>query len=178
MAIQMIINKEFGAAINENTQQGSYFFEELTDLVEEAVLEEFLRINERGGVLGAMETQYQRGKIQDESFHYESLKHSGKLPIIGVNTYVDPKTLTPDYKAPKIELARATREEKEQQLKNLKDFQSKNSDLCQKHLQNLRNAALKGENIFASLMTAARYCSLGQMSHALYEVGGKYRRSI
>ncbi len=178
MAIQMIINREFGPAMSENNLQGSYFFEELTDLVEEAVLEEFLNLNERGGVLGAMETQYQRGKIQDESFYYETLKHSGKLPIIGVNTYIDPKTLEENYRHPKIELARATKEEKEQQLHNLQKYQKENSDNSEKYLQNLRESALRGDNIFAVLMTAARYCSLGQLSHALYEVGGKYRRSI
>lgn len=178
MAIQMIINKEFGPAVNENTLQGSYFFEELTDLVEEAVLEEFLRINDRGGVLGAMETQYQRSKIQDESYHYEMLKHTGKLPIIGVNTYVDPKTLEAGYEPPKIELARASQEEKQSQLTNLEKYHEKNSSVSEKHLDQLRLAALKGDNIFAALMEAARYCSLGQMTHALYEVGGKYRRSI
>lgn len=178
MAIQMIINKEFGPAINENTLQGSYFFEELTDLVEEAVLEEFLRINDRGGVLGAMETQYQRSKIQDESYHYEMLKHTGKLPIIGVNTYVNPKTQVAGYEPPKIELARATADEKESQLKNLENYQRKNSNESEKSLDQLRLAALQGKNIFEALMDAARYCSLGQMTHALYEVGGKYRRSI
>jgi methylmalonyl-CoA mutase len=146
--------------------------------VEEAVLEEFLRINERGGVLGAMETQYQRGKIQDESFYYESLKHSGKLPLVGVNTFIDPKTLAADYKPPKIELARATKEEKEYQLKNLQGWQKEHEGEKERLLQNLRDAALHGRNIFASLMEAARVCSLGEMSHALYEVGGKYRRSI
>lgn len=178
MAIQMIINKEFGPAMNENTMQGSYFFEELTDLVEEAVLEEFLRINERGGVLGAMETQYQRSKIQDESYHYEMLKHSGELPIIGVNTYINPKTLVEGYQPAKIEMARATPQEKKQQLDNLEKYQKTNSAIATKHLEQLRTAALKGENIFDALMEAARHCSLGQMSHALYEVGGKYRRSI
>ncbi len=178
MAIQMIINKEFGPAINENTLQGSYFFEELTDLVEEAVLEEFLRINDRGGVLGAMETQYQRSKIQDESYHYEMLKHTGKLPIIGVNTYVNPNTQVEGYEPPKIEMARATAEEKQSQLTNLEAYQDKNSKITEDHLNQLRHAALRGDNIFAALMEAARHCSLGQMTHALYEVGGKYRRSI
>src|SRR5690606_35001881 len=173
MAIQMIINKEFGPAINENTLQGSYFFEELTDLVEEAVLEEFLRLNDRGGVLGAMETQYQRSKIQDESYYYESLKHSGKLPIVGVNTFVDPKTLAEGYRAPDIELARASTEEKQSQLKNLARYHEQNSRTVEKHLATLRQTALKGENIFEALMDAARYCSLGQMTNALYEVGGK-----
>ncbi len=178
MAIQMIINKEFGPAVNENTLQGSYFFEELTDLVEEAVLEEFLRLNDRGGVLGAMETQYQRSKIQDESYYYESLKHSGKLPIIGVNTFIDPKTLKEGYRSPTIELARASTEEKQSQLKNLKAYHDKHAKVADKHLARLRQTALKGENTFEALMEAARYCSLGQMTNALYEVGGKYRRSI
>lgn len=178
MAIQMIINREFGAAINENTMQGSFFFEELTDLVEEAVLDEFLRINDRGGVLGAMETQYQRSKIQDESYHYEMLKHTGQLPIIGVNTFIDPKTLEEGYEPPKIELARASQEEKQGQLKNLEAYQTQNSAQAEKHLENLRVTALSGGNIFEALMEAARYCSLGQMTNALYDVGGKYRRSI
>lgn len=178
MAIQMIINKEFGVAKNENPLQGSYFMEELTDLVEEAVLEEFLRINERGGVLGAMETQYQRGKIQEESMLYEHLKHSGELPIIGVNTFVDPKTLEVGYIPPKIELARASYEEKNSQLTRLKSYQERNKDLAQKELANLKRAALAGENIFAALMSASRVCSLYQMSQALYEVGGQYRRNL
>jgi methylmalonyl-CoA mutase len=178
MAIQMIINKEFGPAMNENTMQGSYFFEDLTDLVEEAVLEEFLRINERGGVLGAMETQYQRSKIQDESYHYEMLKHDGTLPIIGVNTYINPKTLEEGYVPAKIEMARATPQEKKQQLDNLENYQKTHLAQATKHLETLRFAALKGENTFEALMEAARHCSLGQMTHALYEVGGKYRRSI
>jgi methylmalonyl-CoA mutase len=178
MAIQMIINKEFGMAKNENPMQGSYFMEELTDLVEEAVLEEFLRINERGGVLGAMETQYQRGKIQEESMLYEHLKHSGDLPIVGVNTFIDPKTLAPDYVPPKIELARASYEEKNSQLTNLKAFQAGHQAQAERELQNLKRAALAGENIFAALMSAARVCSLNQMSQALYEVGGQYRRNL
>ncbi len=176
MAIQMIINKEFGPAVNENTLQGSYFFEELTDLVEEAVLEEFLKINERGGVLGAMETQYQRSKIQDESFHYETLKHTGELPIVGVNTYIDPKTLDANYRPPKIELARATPEEKKQQLESVSVYQD--SDKARQCLEDLKITALTGKNVFSALMKAARYCSLGQMTQALYEVGGKYRRSV
>jgi len=178
MAIQMIINKEFGVAVNENTLQGSFFFEELTDLVEEAVLEEFLRMNDRGGVLGSMETQYQRSKIQDESYHYETLKHTGELPIVGVNTYIDPKTQVEGYKPPKIELARATPQEKAQQLQNLKSYQTQNNNQVEACLEELRIAALSGQNIFKALMRAARHCSLGQMTQALYEVGGKYRRSI
>jgi len=178
MAIQMIINKEFGMAKNENPMQGSYFMEELTDLVEEAVLEEFLRINARGGVLGAMETQYQRGKIQDESMHYEHLKHSGDLEIVGVNTFIDPKTLQSDYIPPKIELARASYEEKNLQLTRRKQFQERNRREAERELQNLKSVALGGGNVFAALMSAARVCSLYQMSQALYEAGGQYRRNL
>ena len=178
MAIQMIINKEFGMAKNENPMQGSYFMEELTDLVEEAVLEEFLRINERGGVLGAMETQYQRGKIQEESMLYEHMKHSGDLPIIGVNTFIDPKTLEAGYVPPKIELARASYEEKQSQLDRLNQYQGSNKSEAEKQLANLKRAALAGENVFAALMDAARVCSLFQMTQALYEVGGQYRRNL
>lgn len=178
MAIQLIINREFGVAKNENPNQGSFFLEELTDLVEEAVLAEFQRLNERGGVLGAMETQYQRSKIQEESLYYERLKHEGRLPIIGVNTFIDPKTLQTDYVPPKIELARASYEEKNQQLTNVKGFQKAHASQAEKELQALKAAVLKGENIFAALMKAARHCSLYQMTEALYEVGGQYRRNL
>jgi methylmalonyl-CoA mutase len=178
MAIQMIINKEFGMTKNENPIQGSYFIEELTDLVEEAVLTEFMKINERGGVLGAMETQYQRSKIQEESMYYEHLKHSGELPIIGVNTFIDPKTLQADYVPPKIELARASYEEKNHQLDNLKKYQADHQLDSQKQLENLKLAALQGKNIFEALMSASRVCSLYQMSQALFEVGGAYRRNL
>ncbi len=178
VAIQMIINQEFGMARNENPMQGSYFMEELTDLVEEAVINEFLRINERGGVLGAMETQYQRGKIQDESMLYEHLKHSGDLPIVGVNTYIDPKTQTTDYIPPKIELARASQEEKSFQLKRVTEYQEQNSVAAKAALSELKRAALAGENVFAGLMVASRSCSLFQMTQALYEVGGQYRRNL
>ncbi len=178
MAIQMIINKEFGVAKNENPLQGSYFMNELTDLVEEAILTEFMRLSERGGVLGAMETQYQRGKIQEESMYYEHLKHSGDLPIVGVNQFVNPKTLEEGYVPEKIELARASQDEKNQQLNNLLAFQKNNSEAAQKQLQNLRVASLRGDNIFAALMDAARVCSLHQMTQALFEVGGQYRRNL
>ncbi len=178
MAIQLIINREFGMTKNENPTQGSYFIEELTDLVEEAVLEEFKRINERGGVLGAMETQYQRSKIQQESMHYEHLKHSGELPIIGVNTFVNPKTLATDYLPPKIEMARASQEEKNHQLNNVIEFQHKNRERAEIELSDLKKAALSGANIFAALLSASRHCSLYQMSQALYEVGGQYRRNL
>ncbi|MEQ1875851.1 MAG: fused isobutyryl-CoA mutase/GTPase IcmF [Bdellovibrionia bacterium] len=178
MAIQMIINQELGATKNENPLQGSFFIEELTDLVEEAVLSEFLRINERGGVLGAMETQYQRGRIQDESLFYEQLKHTGKLPIIGVNTYVDPKTLEAGYRPPRIEMARASQDEKQHQLKSLAVFQSKNRSQAELELEKLKKVATTGGNVFEALMQAARHCSLGEMSRALYQVGGQYRRSM
>ena len=178
MAIQMIINKEFGMSKNENSNQGSYFLEELTDLVEEAVLSEFMRLNERGGVLGAMETQYQRSKIQEESLYYERLKHDGTLPIIGVNTFINPKTLAADYIPPKIELARASYEEKNQQLTNVHAYQESHHTQGEKDLAELKKAVLRGHNIFESLMTAARTCSLYQMTQALYEVGGQYRRNL
>ncbi len=178
MAIQMIINKEFGLGKNENVYQGSYFIEELTDLVEEAVLDEFMKLNERGGVLGAMETQYQRGRIQEDSMYYEHLKHNGKIPIIGVNSYVDPETLKEGYVPPTIEMARATSEEKEFQIHHLNECMAKNKKSVEKEIQNLKSVALKGGNVFSALMSAARVCSLGQMSQALYEVGGQYRRSL
>lgn len=178
MAIQMIINREFGMTKNENPTQGAYFIEELTDLVEEAVLAEFKKINERGGVLGAMETQYQRSKIQEESLYYEHLKHNGTLPIIGVNTFIDPKTLATDYIPPKIELARASYEEKNAQLDNVHKFQDEHRPEAVKSLQLLKDTVLNGGNIFAALMVAARHCSLYQMTEALYEVGGQYRRNL
>jgi methylmalonyl-CoA mutase len=178
MAIQLIINREFGMAKNENPMQGSYFFEELTDLVEEAVLTEFLRINERGGVLGAMETQYQRGKIQDESMLYEHLKHSGELPIVGVNTFIDPKTLDSSYVPPKIELARASYDEKNLCLQRVRESQATHQAHSDEALRRLKQAALSGQNVFAALMQAARVCSLHQMTLALYEVGGQYRRNL
>lgn len=178
MAIQMIINREFGMTKNENPMQGSYFIEELTDLVEEAVLEEFKRINERGGVLGAMETQYQRSKIQEESMYYEHLKHNGTLPIIGVNTFINPKTFAQDYVPAKIELARASQEEKDHQLNNVMEFKKKNHIQAEIEIDKLKKAALSGANIFETLLSASRYCSLYQMSQALYEVGGQYRRNL
>lgn len=178
MAIQLIINREFGVAKNENPTQGSFFHDELTELVEEAVLEEFMRINERGGVLGAMETQYQRSKIQDESLLYERMKHDGTYPIIGVNTFIDPKTLAADYVPPRIELARASAEEKCYQLDNLRAFQQAHSSQSEKEIERLKATALAGGNIFAALMEAARHCSLFQMTRALYEVGGQYRRNV
>ena len=145
---------------NENPTQGSYFIEELTDLVEEAVLSEFKRISERGGVLGAMETQYQRSKIQEESLYYEHLKHSGELPIVGVNTFIDPKTMAAGYIPPKIEMARASFDEKNQQLQNVSQYQDANKSEAESALNDLKEVALSGGNIFASLMKDARYCSL------------------
>ena len=175
MAIQMIINEEFGGAKSENINQGSWFIEELTDLVEEAVLAEFMRLHERGGVLGAMERQYQRSKIQDESMYYEHLKHSGKLPIIGINTFIDPnKSKNEDS----IELRRSTKEEKNYQLKHLESFKEKNKSKAVEELKKLKEVALSNGNIFEALMSASKYCSLKQLSSALYEVGGQYRRSV
>jgi methylmalonyl-CoA mutase len=177
MAIQMIINREFGLARNENPFQGSFIIEELTDLVEEAVLAEFERIDQRGGVLGAMETQYQRAKIQDEALLYEHKKHSGELPIIGVNCFLNPRAGEEGYEVPG-ELARATKEEKAQQIANLKAFQEKHEAVAPAALRRLQEVAVAGGNIFAELMETAKVASLGQITHALYEVGGKYRRNM
>ncbi|MGN1400487.1 MAG: fused isobutyryl-CoA mutase/GTPase IcmF [Bacillus sp. (in: firmicutes)] len=177
MAIQMIITKEYGLSKNENPLQGAFIVEELTDLVEQAVLEEFERLNDRGGVLGAMETQYQRGKIQDESMYYELKKHSGELPIIGVNTYLNPNPPT-EEELNNIELARATIEEKEGQIANLKSFQEKHEAKTKEALNNLQKAAVSGKNIFAELMDCVQVASLGQITHALYKVGGQYRRNM
>ncbi|MDO3380302.1 fused isobutyryl-CoA mutase/GTPase IcmF [Geoalkalibacter halelectricus] len=177
MAIQMIITKELGLAKNENPLQGAFIIDELTDLVEEAVLAEFERINERGGVLGAMETQYQRSKIQEESMLYEHLKHSGELPIIGVNTYLNPRADEEGYRIPG-ELARATRAEKEQQIANLRAFQSRHREKAPQALRHLQQVAIDGGNIFAELLEAVQVASLGQISTALYEVGGQYRRNM
>ncbi|MBC3933771.1 cobalamin B12-binding domain-containing protein [Undibacterium sp. CY7W] len=175
LAIQLIINREWGLAKNENPIQGSFIIEELTDMVEEAVLQEFERIAERGGVLGAMETGYQRGKIQEESMHYEHLKHDGTLPIIGVNTFRNPKTgETPQ----KIELARSTEEEKQSQLTRLAEFHQRHAAVAPQALAALQQAAIDNENVFARLMDAARVCSLGQITTALFEVGGQYRRNM
>ncbi|MEJ9229604.1 methylmalonyl-CoA mutase family protein [Peribacillus butanolivorans] len=177
MAIQMIITKEHGLSKNENPMQGAFVVEELTDLVEEAVLQEFDRINDRGGVLGAMETQYQRGKIQDESMHYEMKKHTGELPIIGVNTYLNPNPPSEEA-VNSMEIARATKEEKEGQIINLQAFQEKNKAIIEEALTNLKAAAMNGENIFAELMNCVRVASLGQITRALYDVGGQYRRNM
>ncbi|GFZ85304.1 Fused isobutyryl-CoA mutase [Compostibacillus humi] len=177
MAIQMIINKEFGWTKNENPLQGSFLIEELTDLVEEAVLQEFERLNDRGGVLGAMERQYQRGKIQEESLYYEQKKHSGELPIIGVNTYLNPNPPS-EEEINSMELARATKEEKEHQIQALKAFQEKHKDEAEEALARLKKVAASGGNIFAELMETVKVASLGQITKALYEVGGQYRRNM
>jgi len=176
MAIQLIITKEHGLSKNENPLQGSFIIEELTDLVEQKVLEEFERINDRGGVLGAMETQYQRGKIQEESMYYEQLKHSGELPIIGVNTYLNPNASIEEID--KLPVARASREEKEQQIRNLRAFQERHKDKSQQALKRLQEVALSGGNIFEELMETVKVASLGQITKALYEVGGQYRRNM
>jgi isobutyryl-CoA mutase len=175
MAIQLIINRELGLAKNENPLQGSFIIEELTDLVEEAVLLEFERISERGGVLGAMETMYQRGKIQEESLYYETLKHTGEYPIIGVNTFLSSKgspTILPK------EVIRATEEEKEYQISMLLELQKTNGDKSAQLLRELQTKAIQNKNIFESLMEVCKYCSLGQITNALFEVGGQYRRNM
>ncbi|MDE2478605.1 MAG: methylmalonyl-CoA mutase, partial [Betaproteobacteria bacterium] len=175
MAIQLIINREWGLAKNENPNQGSFIIDELTELVEEAVLAEFDRIAERGGVLGAMETGYQRGKIQEESMHYEMLKHTGELPIIGVNTFRNPEG---DPVPESIELARSTPEEKQSQLDRLHEFHARHADEAPRLLQRLQQAVIEDGNVFEVLMDAVRSCSLGQLTDALFEVGGQYRRSM
>ncbi|MFZ2464361.1 MAG: fused isobutyryl-CoA mutase/GTPase IcmF [Caldibacillus thermoamylovorans] len=177
MAIQMIITKEYGLAKNENPLQGSFIIEELTDLVEEAVLQEFERLNDRGGVLGAMESQYQRGKIQDESLYYETKKHSGEMPIIGVNTYLNPNP-PKEEEINNIQVARASKEEKETQIKNLMKFKERNQDKVEDALRKLKQVALSGGNIFEELMETVKVASLGQITNALYEVGGQYRRNV
>ncbi|MHC4937677.1 MAG: methylmalonyl-CoA mutase family protein [Planctomycetota bacterium] len=175
LAIQLIINKELGLAKNENPLQGSFVIEELTDLVEQAVLEEFRSISERGGVLGAMERMYQRSKIQEESLHYETLKHTGELPIVGVNTFLDPEgspTIVPD------EVIRSRDEEKQYAISSRKAVQEANAGAHATALKALQRAAIENENTFSALMNAAKVCTLGEMTHALYEVGGQYRRNM
>jgi len=175
MAIQLIINREWGLAKNENPNQGSFIIEELTELVEEAVLAEFERIAERGGVLGAMETGYQRGRIQDESMHYEMLKHTGELPIVGVNTFRNPHG---DTVLEKLELARSTEDEKQSQLKRLQDVHTRHAGDAPGMLKRLQQAVIDNRNVFEVLMDAVRVCSLGQITNALFEVGGQYRRNM
>ena len=175
LAIQLIINREWGLAKNENPNQGSFIIEELTDLVEEAVLQEFERIAERGGVLGAMETGYQRGKIQEESMLYEHQKHDGTLPIIGVNTFRNPKGGTVQAQ---LELARSTDEEKQSQLQRLANFHHQHQAQAAATLAALQRAVIEDNNVFAMLMDAVRVCSLGQITDALFAVGGQYRRNM
>ena len=175
MAIQLIINRELGTANTENFIQGSFAIEELTELVEEAVLLEFDRITERGGVLGAMERMYQRNKIQEESMLYEMQKHTGELPIVGVNTFLkkgnNPAVLP-------SEIIRSTKEEKDQQICNLHLFLDNNKEKSAEMLGRLKLVAIQNGNLFEELMETVKYCSLGQVTHALYEVGGQYRRSM
>ena len=175
MAIQLIINREWGLAKNENPSQGAFIIEELTELVEEAVLAEFEKIADRGGVLGAMETGYQRGKIQDESMHYEMLKHTGEYPIIGVNTFRNPKG---DEVMEKLELARSTEDEKKSQLERLHAFHAQHAEESPAMLARLQKAVIHNDNVFEVLMDAVRVCSLGQITNALFEVGGQYRRNM
>ena len=175
VAIQLIINRELGLAKNENPMQGSFIIEELTNLVEDAVLTEFKRISERGGVLGAMESMYQRNKIQEESLYYETLKHTGEYPIIGVNTFLSTKgspTIIP------AEVIRSTVDEKEQQINNGRAFQQRNADVSNDALRSLKHTAVQNHNVFAALMESAKVCSLGELSNALYHVGGQYRRNM
>ena len=175
MAIQLIINKELGSSKTENFIQGSYIIEELTNLVEEAVMVEFERISERGGVLGAMERMYQRNKIQDESIHYETLKHKGEISIVGVNTFMgkdgSPTTIP-------NEVIRSTDEEKKQQISNVNAFKKRNQDQSTNMLLHLKEVANNNGNIFAALMEAVKYCSLGEITQTLYEVGGQDRRNM
>ncbi|MCW3120260.1 MAG: hypothetical protein JWM28_4342, partial [Chitinophagaceae bacterium] len=175
MAIQLIINRELGSAKTENFIQGSFIIEELTNLVEEAVMTEFDRITERGGVLGAMERMYQRNKIQEESLYYEHMKHSGELPVVGVNTFLNKKgspTIIPK------EVVRSTKEEKEQQIQNLLAFRKRTETKSEEEIRKLKQAAINNENLFERLMETVKYCSLGQITHSLYEVGGQYRRNM
>jgi methylmalonyl-CoA mutase len=175
MAIQLIINREWGLTKNENPNQGAFIIDELTEIVEEAVLAEFEKIAERGGVLGAMETGYQRSKIQEESMHYEMLKHTGELPLIGVNTFRNPHG---DPVNDTLELARSTEAEKQSQLKRLAEFHARHAAEAPAMLQRLQRAVIANDNVFEVLMDAVRCCSLGQITSALFEVGGQYRRSM
>jgi methylmalonyl-CoA mutase len=178
MAIQLIIAKEYGIFKNQNPLQGSFLIEKLTDMVEEAVLEEFDNLSRRGGVLGAMESYYQRGKIQDESLNYETKKHSGEYPIIGINTYINPDAMAKDYSRPPTQLTRATRKEKQAQLDNLNKFKKQHREEALVALEALKRTVLRGDNIFAELMKTVKVASLGQITQLLYEVGGKYRRNM
>jgi methylmalonyl-CoA mutase len=175
MAIQLIINRELGTAKNENPNQGSFLIEELTNLVEEAVMAEFNSISERGGVLGAMERMYQRNKIQEESLYYEKLKHTGELPIVGVNTFLN-KAGSPTILP--VEVIRSTKEERDLQIKNLEAFHHRHKNESGKMLKRLQNVAINNGNLFEELMETVKFCSLGEITHALYEVGGQYRRNM
>ena len=175
MAIQLIINREWGLAKNENPNQGAFIIDELTELVEEAVLAEFEKIADRGGVLGAMETGYQRAQIQEESMHYEMLKHTGEYPIIGVNTFRSPHG---DPVPEKLELARSTDAEKQSQLSRLQNFHTRHAGEAPAMLARLQQTVIDNGNVFAVLMDAVRVCSLGQITNALFEVGGQYRRNM
>ncbi|TVR04205.1 MAG: methylmalonyl-CoA mutase [Deltaproteobacteria bacterium] len=175
LAIQLVLNREFGLLRNENALQGSWVVDYLTDVVEEAVLDEFERLADRGGVLGAMELMYQRSRIQEESLHYETLKHSGELPIIGVNTFLDPEA---SEGVPETELARSTEDEKQQQIDGLAAFHARNAERAPIALRRLQRTVLDGGNVFAELMETVKCCSLGQISHALFDVGGQYRRNM
>ena len=176
VAIQLIINRELGLNFNENPWQGSFIVEQLTDLVEEAVYKEFEAISERGGVLGAMDTMYQRGKIQEESLYYEHKKHDGSLPLVGVNTFL-PREHGGDI-VTTIELIRSSESEKGAQIKNVASYQQARNDRGVDSLKSLQQTARDRKNVFASLMEAVKFNSLGQISHALYEVGGEYRRNM
>ena len=177
MAIQLIINDEFGPSKTDNPLQGSYLYDELAELVEEAVLDEFERLNERGGVLSAMERMYQRNKIQDESLEYESRKDSGSLPIVGVNTFLDPnkEQFVDDDN---IALTRSTHDEKDEQIRRLLQFKEKNKDNSEMALQDLERVVIEGKNIFEELMSTVQYCSLGEITHLLFRLGGRYRRNV
>ncbi len=176
LAIQLIINREWGLAKCENPNQGSFIIDELTDLVEEAVLQELERISERGGVLGAMETGYQRGKIQEESLHYEHLKHDGSLPVVGVNMFLEQDSDINQLDV--AELTRSTEEEKTRQIKRLRDFHQCHREQCEEQIMQLKQVAQDGGNVFTALLEAVRHCSLGQITQALFEVGGQYRRNM
>jgi len=174
----LIIGKEYGIFKNQNPLQGSFIMERLTDMVEDAVLKEFDALSRRGGVLGAMEAYYQRGKIQDESLYYEMKKNSGEYPIIGVNTYTNPNILAENYSRPPTQLTRSTCEEKRAQLENLRAFQERHRAAAGASLAALKQTVVSGGNVFAELMNTVRVASLGQITKALYEVGGKYRRNM
>jgi methylmalonyl-CoA mutase len=176
VAIQLIINRELGLNVNQNPWSGSFAVEYLTDMVEEAVYKEFEAISERGGVLGAMETMYQRGKIQEESLYYETRKHDGTLPLIGVNTFL-PETASQDAQTA-TKLIRSTEQEKQDQVQAIKAFQARHASQAPAALQALQGAASAGGNVFEHLLDAVKVCSLGQISHALYQVGGQFRRGV